>query len=169
MYALEYFNSYVLLKKEDVNFKLASLNVRGIRSSTKRKALFTWLNERKYDIIFLQETYSTVDVEYIWKTQWKGKLYFSHGPNHSCGVMVLVRGDLSPSEDVLNSFLNSPKILKLSDNDIRICDGKLTVDECYKSLQLFESNKSTGNDGLTVEYYRAFWQVLGSVMVDSLN
>ena len=94
MYALEYISSYVLFKKEYVNFKLASLNVRGIRSSTKKKALFTWLNERKYDIIFLQETYSTVDVEYIWKTQWKGKLYFSHGSNHSCGVMVLVRGDL---------------------------------------------------------------------------
>ena len=76
---------------------------------------------------------------------------------------------LSPSEDVLNSFLNNPKILKLSDNDIRICDGKLTVDECYKSLQLFESNKSPGNDGLTVEFYRVFWHVLGSVMVDSLN
>ena len=76
---------------------------------------------------------------------------------------------LSPSEDVLNSFLNNPKILKLSDNDIRICDGKLTVDECYRSLQLFESNKSPGNDGLTVEFYRAFWHVLGSVMVDSLN
>ena len=54
------------LKKEKVNLKLASLNARWIRSSTKRKALFTWLNERKYDIIFLQETYSTVDVEHIW-------------------------------------------------------------------------------------------------------
>ena len=43
---------------------------------------------------------------------------------------------LSPSEDMLNSFLNNPKIPKLSDNDIRICDGKLTVDECYKSLHL---------------------------------
>ena len=46
------------LKKEKVNLKLASLNARLIRSSTKRKALFTWLNERKYDIIFLQETYA---------------------------------------------------------------------------------------------------------------
>ena len=36
---------------------------------------------------------------------------------------------LSPSEDILNSFLNNPKIPKLSDNGIRICDGKLTVDE----------------------------------------
>ena len=32
LYAVQYLNSYVLLKKEYVNFKLASLNVRGIRS-----------------------------------------------------------------------------------------------------------------------------------------
>ena len=38
---------------------------------------------------------------------------------------------LSPSEDILNSFLNNPKIPKLSDHDIKMCDGKLTVDECY--------------------------------------
>ena len=72
---------------------------------------------------------------------------------------------LNLSEDILNN----PKIPKLFDNEIRICDGKLTVDECYKSLQLFESNKSLGNDGLTVEFYRAFWHILGSVMVDRLN
>ena len=53
-----------------------------------------WLNERKYDTVFLQETYCTADVEDIWKTQWQGKLFFSHGTNHSCGVMVLVRSDL---------------------------------------------------------------------------
>jgi len=53
-----------------------------------------WLNERRYDIVFLQETYSTVEVEDIWKTQWQGKLFFSHGTNRSCGVMALVRSDL---------------------------------------------------------------------------
>ena len=53
-----------------------------------------WLNERKYDIIFLQETYCTVEVEDIWRTQWQGKRFSSHGTNHSCGVMVLVRSDL---------------------------------------------------------------------------
>ena len=70
---------------------------------------------------------------------------------------------------MLNPFLNNPEIPKLSNNDVRICEGKLTVDECYKSLQLFESNKSPGNDGLTVESYRAFWHTLGNLMVDSLN
>ena len=53
---------------------------------------------------------------------------------------------LRPSEEMLNSFLNNSGIPKLTFNEALICDGKLTVDECYKSLQLFESNKSPGND-----------------------
>lgn len=60
------------------------------------------LNERKYDIIFLQETYSTVDVEDIWKTQWQGKPHFPHGSNLSCGVMILVRSDLDFSLKSVN-------------------------------------------------------------------
>ena len=73
-----------------------------------------------------------------------------------------------PLKDV-KLFLNNSEIPKLTDNEARICDGKLTVDECYKSLQLFESNKSPGNDGLTVEFYGGFWNILGNLMVDSLN
>ena len=63
---------------------------------------------------------------------------------------------LKPSEEILNSFLNNSGIPKLTYNEACTCDGKLTVDECCKSLQLFESNKSPGNDGSTVEFYRAF-------------
>jgi len=74
-----------------------------------------------------------------------------------------------PSGDMLNSFLNNSEMPKLTNNEDRICDGKLTVDECYKSLQLFESNKSPGNNGLMAEFYRAFWHTLGNLMVDSLN
>ena len=33
----------------------------------------------------------------------KVKLYFSHGSNHSCGVMVLVRGDLEFEVISINS------------------------------------------------------------------
>ena len=71
------FSSLIPFMKELSDFKLLSLNVRGIRSATKRK-----------------ETYSTADVEDIWRTQWRGKLFFAHGSNHSCGVMILVRSDL---------------------------------------------------------------------------
>ena len=63
-----YFFFLIPFMKELFDFKLLSLNVRGVRAATKRKALFTWLNERRYDIIFLQETCSSADVEDIWTT-----------------------------------------------------------------------------------------------------
>ena len=61
--------------KENVNFKILSLNVRGIRSPEKRKALFIWLNKQNADIIYLQETYSSKDIENMWRTQWSGKMW----------------------------------------------------------------------------------------------
>ena len=77
--------------KRNVNFGLLSLNARGIRTFEKRKALFLWLSKNKADIVFLQETYSSPDVEKLWKTQWKGDLYFAHGSEHSRGVLILVK------------------------------------------------------------------------------
>ena len=53
-----------------------------------------WLTRQKADIIFLQETYSTKEVEDIWNTQYKGKVFYSHGTNHSCGVMILIKDDV---------------------------------------------------------------------------
>ena len=47
---------FVLSNKENVNFNIISLNVRGIRQREKRKALFISLNKRIADIIFLQES-----------------------------------------------------------------------------------------------------------------
>ena len=71
-----------------------SLNVRGIRTFEKRKAVFSWLVNSDADIFFLQETYSTRDIENIWRRQWKGEMFFSHGSNHSRGVLILIRDNL---------------------------------------------------------------------------
>jgi len=43
----------------------------------------------------LQETYSLPDVENLWKTQWKGDLYFAQGSEHSRGVLILVKERLN--------------------------------------------------------------------------
>ena len=79
---------------ENINFKLLSLNARGIRSFEKRKASFGWLMKDKSDICFLQESYSTPEVENIWKSQWKGEMFFSHGTEHSKGVLILIKNSL---------------------------------------------------------------------------
>ena len=73
-----------------MNFKILSLNVRGIRDDHKRKSVFAWIEKQKADIIFLQETYSTPEIITNWKFNWRGEMIYSHGSNHSRGVLVLI-------------------------------------------------------------------------------
>ena len=61
------------------DFNLLSINVRGIRTFEKRKAVLSWLVNSDADIFFLQETYSARDIENIWRKQWKAEVFFSHG------------------------------------------------------------------------------------------
>ena len=37
------------------------------------------------------------------------------------------------------------------------CGGKVTIEECTSVLNSFKENKSPGNDGLTIEFYKFFW------------
>ena len=56
----------------------------------------------------------------------------------------------------MNTFFENPLTPRLSVDDSRVCEGKLTIEECVKSLDSFESNKFPGNAGLTVEFYNFF-------------
>ena len=76
------------------SFNVLSLNARRIRDLFKRKSIFTWVKQQKADIIFLQETYSTPDIENEWKFQWQGKMLFAHGTNLSRGVLILFNSEL---------------------------------------------------------------------------
>ena len=79
----------------NVNVNLMSLNVRGIRTYFKRKKVFNWLTKKNADIIFLQETYSTNEIEKKWSNEWKPwKCVFSNGTNHSKGVAILIKNTL---------------------------------------------------------------------------
>ena len=60
----------------------------------KNSTVLSEPKNRNRILFFLQETCSTAEVEDIWRTQSQGKLFFSRGTCHSCGVMVLVRGGL---------------------------------------------------------------------------
>ena len=71
--------------------------------------------------------------------------------------------------DCANLFLRHSEIPKLSPGKAATCEGKLTVEECLQSLQSFKENKSPGNDGLTAEFYKTFWGILGKLLVESLN
>ena len=64
-------------------FDVLSLNVRGIRDQIKRRSIFSYLKDQKANIYFLQETHSQRAHENIWRNEWGGELFFSHGTTHS--------------------------------------------------------------------------------------
>ena len=39
----------------------------------------------------------------------------------------------------------------------------------FRSLKNFQENKTPGNDGLTVEFYLAFWPLVGKCLIECLN
>ena len=72
-------------------YKIISLNVRGLNGSRKRRQVFRWLHQQKWDIILLQATYSSLDTIGRWESEWGGKIVSSHGLSHSRGVMILFK------------------------------------------------------------------------------
>ena len=51
--------------------------------------MFQYFKSKKYDIISLQETYTTPQDKNIWKKKWEGPAFFSSLNNHKCGVAIL--------------------------------------------------------------------------------
>ena len=57
----------------------------------------------------------------------------------------------------------------LTDDLRKICEGKIGYSECFGVLGTFHKNKTPGDDGLTTEFYLAFWLLFRRLLVDSLN
>ena len=67
-----------------------------------------------------------------------------------------------------DSFLDG-LAFTLSSEDSLSCEGDVTLEECMKALNSFSSSKSPGVDGLTYEFYRYFWEILGPDLLSVLN
>ena len=65
-------------------------------------------------------------------------------------------------------FLNVPSPT-LSETSKERCEGKLSLHECEIAIKLFKCNKSPGNDGLSIEFYRKFWNIVGTHMIECFN
>ena len=71
-------------------YDITSLNVRGLREQSERRSILSYLKDQKSKFYFLQETYSEVNDEFIWRNEWGGEIFFSHGTKHSKGVCILI-------------------------------------------------------------------------------
>ena len=57
----------------------------------------------------------------------------------------------------------------LSCDQAALCDGHLSAEECDTALQGMARSKAPGSDGLPMEFYLRFWNVLGADLVAGLN
>ena len=70
------------------------------------------------------------------------------------------------SDEEINSYLTTitpEKCLSDACNRKNMCDGEITVGECKFSVTNMENNKSQGLDGIPIEFYKSFWDSIGSI------
>ena len=60
-------------------------------------------------------------------------------------------------------------INKLNETEADSCDGLLTELECKTALKYMKNKKSPGYDGLTVEFYKIFWNDIKHFYIRSIN
>ena len=80
--------------------------------------------------------------------------------------------DLLSEEEVdmeAQNWLLDQLSMSLDDQEQSSCEGLLTVEECREALSGMNTGKSPGIDGLTAEFYMAFWAVIGEDLVEVLN
>ena len=73
------------------SIKLLSVNVHGLRSDIKRRSLFRFIKENKYNLVCLQETYITKELCDKWKKEWGGEMFSHEFSSHSSGQIILMK------------------------------------------------------------------------------
>lgn len=77
---------------------------------------------------------------------------------------------IAESTDIsLNDILKEYFVPKLSDNEQKSVEGYITHKEASVVVNSMSNNKSPGGDGFTVEFFKMFWNEIGSFVVRSLN
>ena len=72
------------------------------------------------------------------------------------------------NEDAQDRFL-SGNIPRLPDDVRESCEGRITEVELRKALTAMENDKSPGIDGLTTNFYKQFWPLLGDKLTRVYN
>ena len=73
------------------------------------------------------------------------------------------------AQEEFDSFFQELRLPKLSVVERDDLEGLLTYDECEQVLETFLNDKSPGEDGFTVEFYKFFFKLPGHNLVESFN
>lgn len=77
-----------------VDISIASYNVKGLGNELKRRKIFNYLHEKKFDIVLMQETHATGTQEKFWASEWGGKILYANGTSAARWTAILIRKKL---------------------------------------------------------------------------
>jgi hypothetical protein len=81
-----------------------------------------------------------------------------------------VYASTNPEKQNLNEYICRTKLeSNVKQEDMKVCDLQLSMEECTEAIFKMKLNKSLGIDGLTVEFYRTFWDSIEYLIVFILN
>ena len=70
---------------------LITQNCNGLRNKLKRQVCFRWFKKQNAEIVLIQETHWSKDIEHIIRNEWKGSAFFNHGNKNARGVAILIK------------------------------------------------------------------------------
>ena len=85
---------------------------------------------------------------------------------HSFYSNLFDRKIAKSNADCIN-FLDTLNLPLISDDHKKHCDADISVDDLKESLFSMSNNKTPGNDGLTAEFYKFFWEDLKDILLES--
>ena len=69
----------------------------------------------------------------------------------------------------LNKFIQNVNIPKLTVDQMESCEGSISKIECKNALKEMKITSSPGSDGLTVSWYRVFWNKIEKILIPFYN
>ena len=128
--------------------KVISLNVRGIRNTTKRRRVFRYLKQSNADICLLQEVHSSAEDNALWQAEFGNKIIFANKERNAGGMAIL--------------FLNKTGKFK-NDLILRDVQGRYII---YK-IEINETEYVIGNvygpNDDDPQFYRNFFEEVNKV------
>ena len=74
-----------------------------------------------------------------------------------------------PSLSDIDAYLDQIRLPALTEDRQNLCDHAISLVECEVALGNMKPNKSPGDDGLPMEFYKTFWKDIGDLLVEVYN
>ncbi len=73
------------------------------------------------------------------------------------------------SQDVEQYVTQTLNMKVLNDEDRDKCEGQIQKKECEMVMKHMKKNKSPGLDGIPLEFYQTFWDIINDILLDVYN